>query len=93
MYDAYFEQGGLIPEGRLCEVGFEELEREPVAVVGAVYQALGLTGFEGLQPRLESYLASIAGYRKNRHDELAESLRRLVSHEWGRSFDEWGYER
>ena len=30
MYDAYFEQRGLIPEGRLCEVGFEDLERDPV---------------------------------------------------------------
>ena len=25
MYDAYFEERGLIPEGRLCDVGYEEL--------------------------------------------------------------------
>jgi omega-hydroxy-beta-dihydromenaquinone-9 sulfotransferase len=93
MYDAYFEQRALIPEGRLCEVGFEELEREPVAVVGAVYHALGLTGFEELRPRLESYLASIAGYRENQLDDLPETLRRRIAHEWGRSFDEWNYKR
>ena len=93
MYDAYFEERALIPEGRLCEVAFDDLEREPVGVVGSIYESLGLSGFEELRPRLEGYLGSIAGYRKNRHDELAEPLRRRIAHDWGRSFDEWGYTR
>ena len=62
-------------------------------MVGSIYESLGLSGFEDLRPRLEGYLGSIAGYRKNRHDELPEPLRRRIAHEWGRSFDEWGYER
>ena len=37
-----------------------------MGVVGAVYEALGLAGFEGVRPGLEGYLGSIAGYRKNR---------------------------
>ena len=93
MYDAYFEERGLIPEGRLCEVGYEDLERDPVGVVGSVYESLGLSGFEDVRPRLEGYLGSIAGYRKNRHDDLPEPLRRRIADEWGRSFDEWGYDR
>jgi hypothetical protein len=93
MYDAYFEERGLIPEGRHCEVGFEDLERDPVGVVGSIYEALGLPGFDGQQPRPETYLGSIAGYRKNRHEELPEELRRRIADEWGRSFDEWGYDR
>jgi omega-hydroxy-beta-dihydromenaquinone-9 sulfotransferase len=93
MYDAYFEERGLIPEGRLCEVSFEALEREPIGVVRSIYEALGLSGFVDLRPRLEGYLGTIASYRKNRHDQLLEPLRRRIAHEWGRSFDEWGYER
>ena len=93
MYDAYFEQRGLIPEGRLCEVGYEDLERDPLAVVGSIYRTLGLAGFEDLRPRLETYLGSISGYRKNRLDELPEPLRLRIAHEWGRSFHEWGYGR
>ena len=50
MYDAYFEERGLIPEGRLCEVAYEDLEREPVRVVGSIYESLGLSGFEELGP-------------------------------------------
>ena len=91
MYDAYFEERGLVPEGRLCEVGYEDLERGPLAVVASIYGALGLVGFEGLRPRLETYLGSISGYRKNRPDDLPEPLRRRIAREWGPSFEEWGY--
>jgi omega-hydroxy-beta-dihydromenaquinone-9 sulfotransferase len=93
MYDAYFEERGLIPGGKFCEVCFEDLEREPVGVVRSIYESLGLPGFEDLRPRMEGYLGTIVGYRKNLHEELSESLRRRIAHEWGRSFDEWGYER
>jgi hypothetical protein len=49
---------------------------------------LCLPGFGDLRSRLKVYLGSIAGYRKNRHDELAEPLCRRIAHDWGRSFDE-----
>jgi LPS sulfotransferase NodH len=93
MYDAYFEERGLIPGGRLCEVAFEDLERDPIGVVSSIYESLGLSGFEAVRPWLKKYLATIVGYRKNRLDELPEPLRHRIAHEWGRSFDEWGYGR
>jgi hypothetical protein len=79
MYDAYFEERELVPGGRLCEVAFEDLERDPIGIVGSIYEALGLSGFEVVRPRLESYLVTIAGYRKNRLDELPEPLQRGTS--------------
>ncbi len=93
MYDAYFDQRGLIPDGRLVDVGYEDLERDPIGVVGSIYESLGLAGVDGLRPRLEAYLGSIAGYRKNRPADLPEPLRARIADEWGRSFDEWGYPR
>jgi len=93
MYDAYFEQRSLIPKGRLCDVGFDPLQRDPVGVVRSIYESLGLGNFEQLQPQLEGYLASITGYQKNRFIDLSGPLRRRIADEWGRSFDEWGYER
>jgi hypothetical protein len=91
MYEAHFEDRGLIPPGQFCEVGFEELEREPFRVVGAIYEALGLAGFASVRASLEGYLSSIAGYRKNEYAELPEPLRQRLAREWRRSFDEWGY--
>ena len=62
-------------------------------MVGSIYESLGLPGFEDVRPRLESYLGSIAGYRKNRPMSSPSRLRRRIADEWGRSFDEWGYGR
>ena len=83
----------MIPEGRLCDVAYEHLEREPASVIEFIYRSLGLSGFGELEPRLNHYLGTIAGYRKNRHDELSPGLRHRIASEWGRSFDEWAYER
>ena len=63
-----------------------------MAVVGSIYEALGLAGFDEIRPSLECYLGTVAGYRKNRHDELPEPLRHRIVREWGRCFDEWRYD-
>ena len=81
MYDAYFTQRRLVPAGRLCEVGFDDLRRNPVGVVGSIYDSLGLPGFAEWRPRLDEYLASVAGFRQNRHDDLPDALRRRVAAE------------
>ena len=91
MYDAYFDQRRLIPAGHLHELAYEDLERDPIGQLEAVYNGLGLPGFECVRPRVESYLASIAGYRKTDHAALSEPLRSRIAREWGRCFEEWGY--
>jgi LPS sulfotransferase NodH len=91
LYDAYFEDQPLIPEGQFHEIAFEELERDPVGAVECTYDALGLDGYESLHPRLEDYVATLTDYRKNAYPELAPALRRRIGDEWRRSFEEWGY--
>jgi omega-hydroxy-beta-dihydromenaquinone-9 sulfotransferase len=92
MFDAFFEEKALIPEGRFHEIRFEDLERDPVAQVRTTYERLGLDGFEALQPRLQQYVHSLAGYRRNQHAELSLELRRRVASAWQRSFDAWRYQ-
>jgi len=91
LYDAFFEERGLIPARRLHEVGFEELENDPLGQMQTLYEALGLAGFDEVRPALERYVASLAGYRKNEFREPAASLRRRIATAWRRTFDEWGY--
>jgi omega-hydroxy-beta-dihydromenaquinone-9 sulfotransferase len=91
LYDAYFEERTLIPEGQLYEVAFEELERDPIGPMQQAYQALGLRGFETVLPRLEEYVATLAGYRKNSYPELPADLKAEVGRQWRQSFEEWGY--
>jgi hypothetical protein len=91
LYDAYFEERGLIPESQFHELAFEDLERDPIGQIRRTYQALNLPGFETVLPRLEDYVGSLAGYRKNEYPELPADLRGRIGREWRRSFEEWGY--
>lgn len=91
LFDAFFAQRDCIPEKNFCELGFADLERDPVGEVGKIYDALALGDFAPARPGLEKYVASLENYRKNRHADLNPRDRERVAHEWRRSFETWGY--
>lgn len=64
VYDAFFEERGLIPKGHFHEVCFEALEADPIGQVRRTYEALALPDFGHAEPALRVYLDSIAGYKK-----------------------------
>jgi hypothetical protein len=75
LYDAYFADRCLIPAGRHHELAFADLEQDPVGQLRLLYEKLNLSGWDRYEPRLRQYLASIAGYQKNRFVPLAPPLR------------------
>lgn len=91
LYEAYFEQRALVPAGRLHEIAFADLERDPIGTLRSAYTALDLTGFAEFEPHLCEHVSSLKGYKKNTHSELAPALRQRVASEWRGSFEEWGY--
>jgi hypothetical protein len=91
MYDAFFEERSSIPEGRLHELSFEDLEKDPVGQVKRIYDALDVPGFDAMRPSLQRYLDSNATYRKNAYSDLSPSLRQDVGRAWRRNFEAWGY--
>lgn len=92
MYDAYFEDLSLIPKGQFCELSFDALENDPVGEINKVYQQLSLDGYDGFEPKLNRYVNSLAGYKKNDFVGLDPATRKVVAERWKRSFDTWGYE-
>ena len=91
LYDAYFDQRGLIPAGDLCEVAFSSLEHEPLETLARIYECLSLPDFADVRPALGQYVDSIAGYRRNRYEDLSVSTRDLLARVWGQPFREWHY--
>jgi hypothetical protein len=91
LYARYFAQRSLIPAGRLHEIAYEDLERDPVGRVKQIYGSLDLPRFQDAEPRLRTYVDSLATYKKNVFRELPEVLRKRVHQEWRPYFDEWGY--
>ena len=93
MYDAYFADREVIPPGQLVEIAYEDLERDPIGQLRAIYAGLSLGDIEPFRPALDAYLATIAGYEKNRHRPLDDATRARVAEAWSRSFEVWGYPR
>ena len=91
MYDAFFQDRVLIPAGQYCEVAFEQLERAPIGEIRKIYQALNLPDFTSLEPSLQKYVNSLAGYQKNTFPDLDPNLKTRLRREWHKCFDAWGY--
>jgi hypothetical protein len=91
MYDAYFEERSLIPSGRLHEVRYEDLERDPIREVRAIYESLDLPDYAVVELPLRHYVDSIASYEKNSYAELPGALRDRITHQWRRTIAAWGY--
>jgi hypothetical protein len=92
MYDAFFEQRELIPDGQYCDVAFEDLEVDKIGQVSRIYKQLSLPGFEDLEPRLRHYVESISDYEKNKYPTLPERMRRRIAEVWCSGFKAWKYD-
>ena len=86
----YLEDRSSIPKGQLVELRFEDLERNPLSELEAVYATLDLPGWEAARVGIESYLGGIAGYQKNRHAIDASTIQR-VRRECRFALDTWEY--
>jgi omega-hydroxy-beta-dihydromenaquinone-9 sulfotransferase len=82
VYDAFFEEVNPIREDRFHDVGFEDLERDPIGEMRRLYEALRLHDFGVVEPSMRSYVASLSGYEKNTYPPLAPHVRERIAQEW-----------
>ncbi len=90
--EAYFDQRSLIPDGRLVEIGYKELDESPIPTLRRIYERLDLPTFAAVEPKMNEYLASLGRYQKSTFRRLDADTKSLLAKEWKRSFDEWGYD-
>jgi omega-hydroxy-beta-dihydromenaquinone-9 sulfotransferase len=95
LFELFERDRGMIPEGALHEIRYEELERDPRGALAAVYEDLGLPGFDRFWERASRYLESIKDYKKNSYDLESAfrsgSLRERVGNRWKSIFERYGY--
>ena len=87
----YFAQVALIPKENFVEVRFEDLEKDPMAEMRKVYNAIDLSGFEAAAPNIQAYLNSLGTYKKNKYNLDKTTIQKIESH-WKFTIDRWGYE-
>jgi len=90
MYRAYERDRPLLGRAQLCEVRYEDLIADPIGQMRRVYQELELGEFEKVLPELEKFLASQAGYQRNRY-EIPPETRAEIARRWGAFIQKYGY--
>ncbi len=90
MMDALIEDSAALPPNRFAEVRFEELQRQPMAVLEDVYQNLRLDGYANAAPSFSGYLDSVRNYKKGSHPIPAE-LQARIAERWHPLIERWGY--
>ena len=90
LMNRYWETRELIPSGNLCEVAFEEFERNPMQEVKRIYNELGFEKSEKAFSDIQQYINSLKGYKKNKYSYSA-SLMDKISDKWGFAIEKMGY--
>jgi omega-hydroxy-beta-dihydromenaquinone-9 sulfotransferase len=74
-----------IPPERHCEISYESLEADPVAVVKGIYMALGLEFTGIMESRIRAYLEKARGFNKNMYnfdDEQKKQVYNLMKNQF-----------
>lgn len=90
MYGAFEAQRGLVRPGRFSEVRYEDLVADPVAQMRRIYGELELDGFDDVLPAMETHVAGMKDYKKNRYT-LPEETREEITRRWGAYIERYGY--
>jgi hypothetical protein len=91
LYKRLEESRRLVDPARFYELRYEDLVRDPVEQMRALYEHFGLGGFEEVKPRVQGYLRSIGEYQTNRYRISAE-LRAKIAARLGWIIRKYGYD-
>mgnify|MGYP002621691082 CR=1 FL=1 len=90
MYQRLERDRGLVDERRFFEVRYEDLVREPIEQMRALYDHLELQEFDQVLPKLEAYFADRRDYKTGSY-QIDEALREEINRRWGPYMRKYGY--
>jgi hypothetical protein len=88
----YFKEKERIPGHQLIDVRYDELVQRPLEVMEKLYAQLGYDHFAQARPRIEAYLQSLRGYKKNSFSALTREETARIESRWDFAFAALGYE-
>lgn len=91
MYDCFFEDIKLIPQGQFTEVSFRDLDKNPLPTLQKIYQDLGFKDFSILEVAAQKYLNGLNSFSKVSHTQLEPEIIKKINSSWYQSFERWGY--
>lgn len=89
-YESYRRDAQHLEPGQLHEVRLEDLERNVLGELRAIYTTLGLDGYEQLVERVKPQLDDLKKFRKNTFT-MEESLRKRIHERLRPMFERYDY--
>ncbi|MEX0675750.1 MAG: sulfotransferase [Pirellulales bacterium] len=90
MYEKFNRDRALVAQSRLFEVRYEDLVRDPIEQMRALYEHLELGEFETALPKLQTYFKDHEGYRVSTY-RISDELREQIDRRWGKYMRRYGY--
>jgi omega-hydroxy-beta-dihydromenaquinone-9 sulfotransferase len=90
LFDTLEQTRALVAPSRFHELRYEDLARDPIGQVRAIYERLDLGEAAPVLPRLTRYVEETAGYRTNRH-EVSSALRDAITERARHVISRYGY--
>jgi hypothetical protein len=90
MYGQFERDRHRIDPSRYFEVRYEDLVRDPIGQMRALYDQLSLGEFELARPKLEAYFKDREDFRTGTYQLLGE-LRDEIDRRWGPYMRRHGY--
>ncbi|MCU0850752.1 MAG: sulfotransferase [Candidatus Thermoplasmatota archaeon] len=87
---SFFEQKEKIQPGRVVEIRYEDLIKDPMKHLQYIYDALHIPGFEKAKPELMKYLERQSEYKTNVYS-IDQKILQHVEKNWKFTIDRWGY--
>ena len=90
MYQKFFAEKDLIPEGNLIEIRYEDFVQNPYNKLKEIYQKFNLLGFTKSSENFKSYLVTQHNFQSNVY-EISDDLKREIADRWQFTIKKWGY--
>ena len=90
MFEKLEEARPLLDSSRFYELCYEDLVRDPIEHVRAIYEHLDLGDFEEVLSKLKQYIADTVDYTTNRY-QLSPELQDAITQRWGHVIRRYGY--
>jgi hypothetical protein len=91
MYRGFEKQRSAVEPDRICDVRYEDLVRDPIGNLEAVYKKLDLGDFESVRPKIEAHASSQKDYKPNVHAELEPEIKAELRRRWAEYYEKYGY--
>ncbi|MDO5580336.1 MAG: sulfotransferase [Planctomycetia bacterium] len=91
MYAAFEEDLPLLKPNQFYDVSYDELVKEPVALLEKIYGTLEIDGFEESREAFANFASTQKSYKKNKF-QISPEIQEAISRRWSGYIQKYGYE-